>query len=592
MSMNYYNPATADLANSAAQQAYYDALARGSDQNTALAWAKFQWQQKLDEAGQTGMWNGQWNNPQEQWFTGQFGQWYGPGGAPNVGDLTQAAQQQQYSQQQGYGQMYGQYYAPGTGPVAGTQTQAALQQQQANAYQTAGLTGWYTPTQNANVSPSRFNYDASAGEKQAYLDAAQGDANLAASRWAADASNAVAQFNKEHPAQAQQTLAGQQQQFMQGLQTEQEARAAQAQQQSQAMGYLNLLSNLRGPADWAKYQQVLGSTPGGMRDLVAAAMGQYVPGGGATTGVPTQAVSLQSMMGDVSGNPYTGQGGGPLNMPSVYGSGNGQMAADVYNNYWNQTSPNNQQYSYGQVSGTPNYYGRPSEQQNLGTTGQAYNYLPGTYSGQQAGAPRASTDVMTAAQAGLQPAPQGQAQAQAPQWGGLNQRWTGGNAQAPTGNEQWAGATGQRLGGGYATQGAAGQVGGMQMQRWTGDGTQAPTGNEQWASGAARGGSGGLGMGQFGVAQPAQVWGSGVGVGSQGATPQQQQQGLGNGTNLPAPNQISSQSWKNMAPSQQQMLLGMYENQGWDKNDVQALYNQSLPKYGANQSTGGTWSLR
>jgi hypothetical protein len=46
-----------------------------------------------------------------------------------------------------------------------------------------------------------------------------------------------------------------------------------------------------------------------------------------------------------------------------------------------------------------------------------------------------------------------------------------------------------------------------------------------------------------------------------------------------------------MAPSQQQMLLGMYEAQGWDKNDVTALYNQQLPKYGAQNNQAGMWKM-
>src|SRR5262245_48770395 len=278
-----------------------------------------------------------------------------------------------------------------------------------------------------------------------------------------------------------QTQAAQQQAFSQGLQTQQEQRAAQAQQQSQAMSYLNLLSGLRGPADWAKYQQVLGSTPGGMRDLVAAAMGQYVPGGGATTGYQPQAVSLQSMMGDVSGNPYYGQGGGQLTMPNVYQGGQG---------------------SYGQQA-QPNPYAAVQQQQPPQGEGQmsAMVYRPGYQ------APSCQQVMQQRQQPAAQP---GEFSAWSPQ----------------------------------------------------------------------------------GAAQQKQTWGSGIGVGQQQPTPQQQQQGLGNGTNLPAPNQIAAQSWKNMAPSQQQMLLGQYEAQGWDKGDVQALMNQSLPRYASNAPTGGTWRLK
>src|SRR5215471_3502509 len=78
------------LADSAARNAYYNAQAQGVPASQALEQAKFAWQQKLDESTQTGMWNGQWSNPQEQWYTSQFGQWYGPGGAPAAGTLTQA----------------------------------------------------------------------------------------------------------------------------------------------------------------------------------------------------------------------------------------------------------------------------------------------------------------------------------------------------------------------------------------------------------------------------------------------------------------------------------------------------------------------
>jgi len=330
---------------------------------TQLARDQFNWQKGLDTANQTGMWNGQWNNPQEQWFTGQFGQWYGPGGAPAVGAQTLGAQAQGANIAQDWSQMFGQYYAPGTAPDQGTQTEAARQAALANAATVAGLTGTYNAPGATGAGT--------------------------------------------------QTLAGQQQQWQQAFQQQQFA-AQQAQLgQQNAQNYLQLLSTLRGPADWAKYQQVLGSTPGGMRDLYAAAMGQYIPGGGATTGVQPEAANLNSM--------------------------------------------------YAQVQGSPNTYAYPGQMQE-------------------------------------------------------------------------------------------------------------------------------------------QTWGSGLGVGGGQATANQAVQATGNGTNmyggqpqqynLPAPNQISSQAWQNFTPSQQQMLLGQYESAGWDKGDVQALYNQSLPKYGSNNASAGTWRLQ
>lgn len=472
--------AMTNAAQQAAQAAYNQAVLAGQSDDRALAWAKFAWQQKMDEAGQTGMWNGQYNMPTEQWFTGQFGQWYGPGGSPQAGDQTLQANQQAYNQAYQNSQLYGQYYAPGTTPGVGTATQSAQQQASQRAQQNAALTGYLQNTGSGNIVADAWA-TLDPATQQAYLQSSPGgnDAQEAMNRYYQNYQQAVYARAREAGVaitpqlmsdvvyggwnqQGTETMQHQQQMFSQQLQQEQEARAAQAQQQSQAMSYLNLLSNLRGPADWAKYQQVLGSTPGGMRDLVAAAMGQYVPGGGATTGVAPQAASLQSMMAQVGGYDYGGQGGGQLNMPNVYTGGQG---------------------SYGGQPGTMNTY---SSWQ--GPNGEVNN--------QQAGTARGAYF-----------------------------------------SQQWPGVTQQPAGGG-------------------------------------------------------QVWGSGIGVGQQQPTPQQQQQGLGGGTNLPAPNQIAAQSWNNMAPTQKQMLLGMYESQGWDKTDVEALMNQSMPKYATNAASAGTWRLQ
>jgi hypothetical protein len=418
----------------AAQSQYYQSLASGKSRDQALAEAQFAWQKELDTAAQTGMWQGQWNMPSKEWFTSQFGTWMPEG--PQAGQETMALQNQKFGQGQSMSELFGQYYAPGTAPTQGAQTLEAQNIANQLGLNQGTLTGWYTDPQGNRV----------------------------------------------------QTLAGQGQQFNQGLQTQQEQRAAQAQGQTQAQAYLQLLAGLRGPADWAKYQQVLGSTPGGMRDLVAAAMGQYVPGGGAVTGVQPQAVSLQSLMGDVSGNPYSGQGGGQLNMPSVY------------------------QYNQGVYGGQP-----------------------------QAQQPQTLAAYQQAGQAAYQGA-QGQPYAQAQQYQQALQ---------------------------------------PQQQGWSGETTG--------ASGSINA------QGQF-VQDPAaaqrQTWGSGIGVGAQQPTPQQQQQGLGGGTNMPAPNQVAAQSWNNLAPTQKQMMLGMWEGQGWDKSDVEGLMSQALPKYASNASSAGTWRLR
>ena len=176
MSMSYYDIMQSQdaraWAEQAAQSAYYNSMAAGNTASQALAQAKFEWQKKLDEAGQTGQWNGQWNMPTSQWFTGQFGTW-NPAG-PQAGQETMAREAQTYGQQAGYANMFGQYYAPGTAPTQGQATLGAQQQANQLGLNQGALTGWYTdPT-----------------------------------------------------GQRSQTLAGQAQQFGQGLQTQQEQRAA------------------------------------------------------------------------------------------------------------------------------------------------------------------------------------------------------------------------------------------------------------------------------------------------------------------------------------------------------------------------------
>lgn len=327
-----YNAQT-QRAQQAAQAQYQQAQASNLGETAAIARARLAWDQVMGTAAMTGQYNGQWTFPSQTYFANTFGTW----GSPVEGQQTQAAQQQAYQQAYEQALAYGQYYAPGTRPDVGQQTQEAQQQQWSQQAANAAQFGtWFAPGQG--------------------------------------------------PGGGQQTQAAQQQAYTQQLQAMQEARAAQTAQQQQAMSYLTLLSNLRGPADYAKYQQVLGSTPQGMRDLTAAAMGQYIPGGGATTGQQPQAISLQALQ--------------------------------------------------------------------------------------------------------------------------------------------------QQVGGTNAQQGAA--------------------------------------------------------MGGAGAAPGSQDNPFGQ---MPAPNQIAAQSWKNLAPSQQQMYLGAYESQGWNKDDVTALMNQSLPKYATNAPSAGTWRL-
>ena len=469
-------------ANDESNRAYQNALLAGESEDRALNKAKFAWQQTIDKAGLTGQFEGQWTMPSRQYFANTFGAW----GAPTEGQQTLEAQGQYFGQGATLANQFGQYYAPGTAPTQGQQTLAAQNQANQLGLSQGGLTGWYTDPQGNRV----------------------------------------------------QTLAGNEQGFTQGLRTQQEQRAAQAQQQQQAQQYLGLLSQLRGPADWFKYQEVLGATPGGMRDLIGAAMGQYVPGGGATTGQQPQAANLTTMMQQVQGQPvtWTGQGSvpqGKLNMPNVYQGGQGSYGQQPQGGQmspqqqqmmqaqggWEQQAARAQQYQQqmaGQAPGMTQYQpgGMNPAYQTMGpqSLGQQYQQAQQQYQGQAGQRPDWQNRLMGMASGQPQAAQQGYNVAQQ----GMQQAF----AQAP---QQ--------------------QSGPSQQQNAMGNGTN--------------------------------VWGA-----------QQRNQ-----MNLPAPNQIAAQSWKNMAPSQQQMLLGAYESQGWDKNDVQSLYNQSLPKYASNAPTGGTFRL-
>jgi len=371
MSTNYADVAwygqMRQSADDAARASYQQSMANNEGERVALDKAKFAWQQTLDKAGLTGMYEGAPTQAAMQYGANTFGTW----GAPQQGQETLAAQQQRFGQGYQTAGLYGQAYGPG-GPEAGTQT-----------------------------------------------------------------------------------MAGREQDFTQGLRTQQEQRAAQAQGQTQAQDYLRILAGLRGPADWMKYQEVLGATPGGMRDLYAAAMGQYVPGGGATTGVQPSAANLSTMMQQMQGQQATM--GGP--QQQLYN-------ANVY-----QPA----QGGYGQ-----NVYGQQGQQEQM------------------------------------------LAQLQGKTVGG------------PVGGQQPGGMQN------YALQ---------QQQNAYGGGTNA-----------------------MGAQQPGQ--------------PQANQM------NLPAPNQIAMQSWNNMAPSSKEMMMGQYESQGWHRPDVEAMMNQSLPKYASNAPTAGTFRLR
>jgi hypothetical protein len=389
------------------------------------------------------------------------------------------------------------------------------QQAWTEQYQTAQLTGFFQgqPT----MATRQFWTQAFGGYEAPYPG--QTTLDLEQQRWA-QAAGLANQFGTWYrpgtqPVPGQTTLQQQQQAFAQGLASQQEARAAQGQLQDQAQAYLNLLSSLRGPADWAKYQQVLGATPGGMRDLVAAAMGQYLPGGGATTGQQPTPVSLQSMYQDVSGQPWLGQpgAGSPPNwdwwtarVPTV-------------------TSATPVQQIAGPGGLTPDQISRiqKAAEDRWGTsTWQQWRFEDLVNRG-------TSMERAIAMASGGQTAPDERTVQEIINASGINAPVVGG--QYPG---QFGGATG--------TQGT--QVVGTP----SGPGAFTPM------------------TGTFPAPQTL--------------------------TGLPQPNQIAPQTWANLTPSQQQLLVGVYESQGWHPQDVLALFSQSLPRYATNAPTAGTFRLQ
>jgi len=379
------NESARQWANDVATKAYNDSKAAGEAQDRALAAAKFAWEQVKDRAGLTGRFEDNWTFPSQQWFTTQFGTWM-PGG-PTAGQETLAAQQQR---------------AANLGVYQGQQTLGAQQQywdeMQKQAAQQAAMTGyWQAPTGSGNMPMDAFNARADAGTQQTYLAATGGNRQQAAERYFNDVAGAVrsategagGQFTPDTMrqwtysqggpgatqwgGQGQRTMAAQEQDYTQWLRTAQEARANEALQQQTANQYLTLLSNLRGPADWAKYQQVLGAG-GSMNSLAAAAMGQYIPGGGATSGYQPQAANLNTMQQQIAGftpgganqqyaQAAQGPGGQQPGSGTAYeatGNGTNMMGAQQQNQFnlpapnqiaaqtWNNLAPSQKELIKGQ----------------------------------------------------------------------------------------------------------------------------------------------------------------------------------------------------------------------------------------------------
>ena len=178
-----------------------------------------------------------------------------------------------------------------------------------------------------------------------YFGQAQNLAQMYGNYYAPGAPGQAAQAGTNVPQQGQRTLAGQEQDYTQWLRAQQQSLAQWQAQQTASQNYMQMMSQLRGPADWAQYQKVLGATPQGTQDLVRAAAGQYIPGGGATTGTQPQAANMNTFYNQLTGQQtQPGQQGGQQlqQMQNTLVAPN-QMAPQT----WNALQPSQQQMLLG-----------------------------------------------------------------------------------------------------------------------------------------------------------------------------------------------------------------------------------------------------
>jgi hypothetical protein len=264
--------------------------------------------QNINQAMQNALGNGFNQSLFQQMTSGLQGQnMTTPQAMQQVNAAIQAASQ---GKMQSYGDIAG-----AVGALSGGQAYSSSPTQQqtlAAQAQNAGLTGMttYQPYQSGTwlYDPQAGTYGqvSDNGQVRTFTDLNSAkQAGMPTADWAGgqvDPARVVqtsSQGNWGGIGSPMSTMQMQQQQFNQALQTAQF-------QQGTAQSYLNLLSQLQGPADYGQYLKVLGSTPQGIQSLVNAASGQYIPGAGATTGTQPQAQTLQSLVGSAT----SGVGGG------------------------------------------------------------------------------------------------------------------------------------------------------------------------------------------------------------------------------------------------------------------------------------------
>jgi hypothetical protein len=294
--------------------------------------------------------------------------------------LNTQAQANALSQSQATGmyQAPSQIYAPGTNAGGQKFQDLDANTQQAYFYSNGG--DW-TAAMNKWVADSNAAYQQAGGQpqnqpgtptetmqaQQQYFNQANALASQYGQYYAPNTPGGAAQAGVNAPNAGQQTLGAQQQYWQQGFSQEQLNQQA-------SQSYLQLLSSLQGPADYGKYLNVLGSTPGGLQGMVSAAAGNYIPGTG-TTGVSPQGQTLQNLVGAASGQAGGGTGANAQsNQNWMQGSGTGGSASPGGMNYQNYMQTAQGLPTPNQIA--PQAFGNmtPSQQQMMGGMYQQLGY--------------------------------------------------------------------------------------------------------------------------------------------------------------------------------------------------------------------------
>lgn len=248
------------------------------------------------------------------------------------------------------------------------ETQQAWQQQ----YQTAGLTGQLGAQDTLAKLQQEFNQRMA----QAQLEIAQ--AGLTGTYQGQRTLDAIQQEFQQRATEAgltgryngQETQQAQQQRWQQGFQE-------QSLGQQGALSLLGLQSQLQGPRDVFRYQQLNANTPGGLKDMLAGLAGRYNFAGSGFQGTPGPA-TLQSRTQDLLAGGQQGTGAPPAGGQD----GQGQFALPSPNQVnlanWSRMSPSQQQMTLGAYE-SQGYYGgdveealrRAAPRYAMGTGGQA-----------------------------------------------------------------------------------------------------------------------------------------------------------------------------------------------------------------------------